>query len=147
MSRRLRANTIDEACETFWRHGAVVIKPNVSTRTHTHALQDMEGWFDEPSTRSSRGTGRHCINNSRNTDLDGYKASMDGESLNDISTAITIMPRGLGRAGEWSWGNAGGDIVNPHTGTCQPLHTDWAGYPLTSMAWGFAIVVSVAPRT
>ena len=87
MSRRLRANTIEEACETFWRHGAVVINTNV----HTQALQEMEGWFDEPSARSSRGTGRHCINNSRNTDLDGYKAIMDNENLNNTITTYTTM--------------------------------------------------------
>ena len=143
MYRRLYANTIEDDCETFWRHGAVVINPNVNK----HALQAMEGRLDEPSARSSRGTGRHCINNSRNTDLDGYKAIMDNENLNGTITAITNMSRGLGRTGEWSWGKAGGDIVDPHTDTYQPLHTDWTGYPLESMAWGFAIVVSVPPRT
>ena len=95
---------------------------------------------------SGQRTGRHCINNSRNTDLDGYKAIMDNENLNNTITAITKLSRGLGRTGEWSWGKAGGDIVDPHTDTYQPLHTDWTGYPLESMVWGFAIVVSVAPK-
>ena len=46
----------------------------------------------------------------------------------------------------WKFGLLGGDIVEPSTNNYQLLHTDWASYLTNSMPYGYALVVSVAPR-
>jgi len=84
------------------------------------------------------------VNSKDNNELDGYKEIMTDAVI--VHTVNTLTSRSGEDGAGWRWGLMGGDIVSGYEPSYQPLHTDWAAYPVNAMYWGYALVVSVAPE-
>ena len=85
--------------------------------------------------------GRRSINSWDNKKLIGYKVAFNDEVLVD---AMSRILEGGHANTRWYIGTPGGDRVGPWCTEYEPLHSDSWWYPLTSMRFGYNLVVSIS---